>query len=85
MPASFPDFTDAEMAEVRRINRQLRWSPRFRAPTRVGRLMIQRGHDPRLRLDLLRRLLADRQSWRLADGAMPVPAWASSAPQTYAC
>lgn len=41
MPASFPDFTDAEMAEVRRINRQLRWSPRFRAPTRVGRLMIQ--------------------------------------------
>jgi acetyl esterase/lipase len=41
MAASFPDFTDAEMAEVRRINRQLRWGPRFRAPTRLGRLMIQ--------------------------------------------
>src|SRR5262249_36957786 len=41
MPATFPDFTDAEMAEARRINRQLRWSPRFRAPTRLGRMMIQ--------------------------------------------
>lgn len=54
-------------------------------PARLKGRFIQRGHDPRLRLDLLRRLLADRQSWRLADGAMPMPAWASSVPQTYAC
>jgi acetyl esterase/lipase len=41
MPDSFPDFTPAELAQAQRINRQLRWAPRFRAPTRLGRMMIQ--------------------------------------------
>lgn len=41
MPDSFPDFTDNELEQARRINRQLRWAPRFRAPTRLGRMMIQ--------------------------------------------
>lgn len=37
----FPDFTDAEMEQVRRLNQRLRWAPRFRAPTPLGRLVIQ--------------------------------------------
>ena len=41
MPDSFPAFTDAELEQARRVNRQLRWAPRFRAPTRLGRMMIQ--------------------------------------------
>lgn len=41
MPDSFPDFTKNELEQARRINRQLRWAPRFRAPTRLGRMMIQ--------------------------------------------
>jgi len=41
MPDSFLDFTEAELAQARRMNRQLRWAPRFRAPTRFGRMMIQ--------------------------------------------
>jgi acetyl esterase/lipase len=41
MPASFPDFTAAELAEARRINRSLAYMPRFRAPTPMGRMMIQ--------------------------------------------
>ncbi len=41
MSASFPEFTDADMAEARRVNRQLRWAPRFRAPTPLGRMMVQ--------------------------------------------
>ncbi len=41
MPASFPEFTEAEMAQAARVNSQLRWAPRFRAPTPLGRRMIQ--------------------------------------------
>lgn len=41
MREPFPDFTAAEMADVRRMNRRLRWAPRFRAPTPLGRLAIQ--------------------------------------------
>jgi len=46
MPDSFPelsgpDFPADEIAEARLVNRQLRWAPRFRAPTRLGRMMIQ--------------------------------------------
>jgi acetyl esterase/lipase len=41
MPASFPDFTADELEEARRMNRQLHYMPRFRAPTRLSRLMIQ--------------------------------------------
>lgn len=41
MADTFPDFTADEMAQARRLNRQLRWGPRFRAPTRLGRMMIQ--------------------------------------------
>ncbi|MDP3492769.1 MAG: alpha/beta hydrolase fold domain-containing protein [Hyphomonadaceae bacterium] len=41
MTASPLDFTDAELDEARRMNRQLRWAPRFRAPSRVGKMMIQ--------------------------------------------
>ncbi len=37
----FPEFSDAEMTQVRRINSSLRWAPRFRAPTPLGRLAIQ--------------------------------------------
>lgn len=37
----FPEFSAAEIAEARRINRWLRYSPRFRAPTPLGRAMIQ--------------------------------------------
>ena len=37
----FPEFSAAEMDEVRRMNQRLRWAPRFRAPTPLGRLMIQ--------------------------------------------
>ena len=37
----FPDFTPAEMEQVRRMNQRLRWAPRFRAPTPLGRMMIQ--------------------------------------------
>ena len=61
MREPFPDFTAAELAEVRRMNRRLRWAPRFRAPTPLGRLMIQtmlgaqadhaRGHARRSRHD----------------------------------
>ncbi|HPI46762.1 MAG TPA: alpha/beta hydrolase [Hyphomonadaceae bacterium] len=41
MTASSLDFTDAELDEARRMNRQLRWAPRFRAPSRLGKMMIQ--------------------------------------------
>jgi acetyl esterase/lipase len=37
----FPDFTAAELDEIHRMNRRLRWAPRFRAPTPLGRLVIQ--------------------------------------------
>lgn len=37
----FPEFSDADLADVRRMNRRLHWAPRFRAPTPMGRLMIQ--------------------------------------------
>ncbi len=37
----FPDFTPEEMEQVRRMNRRLHWAPRFRAPTPLGRMMIQ--------------------------------------------
>jgi acetyl esterase/lipase len=37
----FPDFTAAELDEIQRMNRRLRWAPRFRAPTPFGRLVIQ--------------------------------------------
>ena len=37
----FPDFTPAEMEQVRRMNQRLHWAPRFRAPTPLGRMMIQ--------------------------------------------
>jgi acetyl esterase/lipase len=37
----FPEFSDAEMTQVRRMNSSLRWAPRFRAPTPLGRLAIQ--------------------------------------------
>jgi len=41
MPVSLPDFPPDELDEARRMNRQLRWAPRFRAPTPLGKLMIQ--------------------------------------------
>lgn len=41
MPVSPPDFPADELDEARRMNRQLRWAPRFRAPTPLGKLMIQ--------------------------------------------
>ncbi len=42
MPAQpFPEFSATEIAEAQRVNRWLRYSPRFRAPTRIGRAMIQ--------------------------------------------
>ncbi len=41
MREPFPDISEADLAEVRRMNRNLRWAPRFRAPTPLGRLMIQ--------------------------------------------
>lgn len=37
----FPEFSEAEMTQVRRMNSSLRWAPRFRAPTPLGRLAIQ--------------------------------------------
>ncbi len=37
----FPDFTPAEMAQVRRMNQRLHWAPRFRSPTPLGRMVIQ--------------------------------------------
>lgn len=37
----FLEFSDAEMDQVRRMNSRLRWAPRFRAPTPLGRLAIQ--------------------------------------------
>jgi acetyl esterase/lipase len=41
MREPFPEFTDAEMEDMRRMNQRLRWAPRFRAPTPLGRLAIQ--------------------------------------------
>jgi acetyl esterase/lipase len=41
MPVSLPEFPPDELDEARRMNRQLRWAPRFRAPTPLGKLMIQ--------------------------------------------
>ncbi len=35
------DFSAAELEEAQRMNRQLRWAPRFRAPSRLGKMMIQ--------------------------------------------
>ena len=40
MPDSL-DFPVDELDEARRLNRQLRWAPRFRAPSRLDKLMIQ--------------------------------------------
>lgn len=37
----FPEPSDVELQQVRRVNRRLRWAPRFRAPTPLGRLAIQ--------------------------------------------
>ena len=37
----FPEFSDADLDQVRRMNSRLRWAPRFRAPTPLGRLAIQ--------------------------------------------
>lgn len=37
----FPEPSDAEMDQVRRMNIRLRWAPRFRAPTPLGRMAIQ--------------------------------------------
>lgn len=41
MREPFPDISDADLADVRRMNRNLHWAPRFRAPTPLGRLVIQ--------------------------------------------
>lgn len=41
MTASSLEFSEAELDEARRMNRQLRWAPRFRAPSRLGKMMIQ--------------------------------------------
>ena len=41
MTVSSLDFSEAELDEARRMNRQLRWAPRFRAPSRLGKMMIQ--------------------------------------------
>ena len=41
MHEPFPEFTAAERAEVQGMNRRLRWAPRFKAPTPLGRMMIQ--------------------------------------------
>lgn len=37
----FPEPSDAELEQVRRMNARLRWAPRFRAPTPLGRMAIQ--------------------------------------------
>ncbi len=37
----FPEVTAAELDAIRRMNQRLRWAPRFRAPTPLGRLAIQ--------------------------------------------
>ena len=37
----FPEVSDAELDDIRRMNQRLRWAPRFRAPTPLGRLAIQ--------------------------------------------
>ena len=34
-------FPADELDEARHMNRQLRWAPRFRAPSRLGKMMIQ--------------------------------------------
>lgn len=36
-----PEFSDAELAEARRVNRGLTYMPRFRAPSALSRMMIQ--------------------------------------------
>src|SRR5690349_20414446 len=41
MTAQFPEFTASELAEARRVNRALMWSPRFRAPGPSRKLLIQ--------------------------------------------
>lgn len=41
MHEHFPDFSAAELAEIGRMNQRLRFAPRFRAPTPLGRLAIQ--------------------------------------------
>ena len=38
---AFPEFTEAELDEARRMNRGLMYMPRFRAPSAVSRMMIQ--------------------------------------------
>lgn len=41
MDEAFPQISDTDLAQARRMNRRLRWAPRFRAPSPLGRLMIQ--------------------------------------------
>lgn len=38
---AFPEFSKAELAEARRVNRGLMYMPRFRTPSPVSRAMIQ--------------------------------------------
>lgn len=38
---AFPDFSEAELEEARRVNRGLMYMPRFRAPSAMTRMMIQ--------------------------------------------
>ncbi len=56
-------------------------------PARLKGRFVQTGTDSLLRRDLLRRLLADRQCWRLTGGLRPTPAWTGAivAAPAYAC
>jgi acetyl esterase/lipase len=38
---AFPEFSKAELAEARRVNRGLMYMPRFRAPSAMTRIMVQ--------------------------------------------
>ena len=37
----FPEFSESELAEARRVNRSLMYMPRFRAPSALTRMMVQ--------------------------------------------
>jgi len=41
MTEIFDDISRSEMEQIRLINTRLRWAPRFRAPSPLGRLLIQ--------------------------------------------
>src|SRR5690349_12088570 len=76
MPAVPPVFTEAELNQARRLNRQLAWAPRFRAPTPIGRFMIQamRSATQNLPTHAVRglRTATQRISWRGHSGSLRI-------------